>query len=577
MSNEKLISAALKATAPNLYTEIDGGDSWEASIKKRGARVDKYRKYERGDHDAKLTDQMRRLLRVDSGDETGLEEFNANYCKQIVDKMASRLAIIDVSAGDEAEEWISEVKEYVNWTSIEGEIFRSAIRDGDGFVLVDSLTLKWSTEPAYDGFTGMEVIFDNLSREIIWACKLWSEGAIEDATESEAIIKVVVYQPDKVSYWQGENDGDGIASAIDDNGENEKVWPLKRVPIVAVGNEKDNYSYHGESAERPAIPLNNLLNRTLHSMCMASEFSAFKVFYSIGIELDNDGITPGATLNLIITDEDGNASLDVTPEQIEFLKAVRVGEFGESDMSNYTIQLDQIVVIMSNITQTPLYGVTGKGVLSGDALRQLEVGLIGKVERFQRENDKAIRGLFKLTADMQTAFTTQAELSPPPDLTTISLNWKSPEIIDVEKQVTVLVTMREKAPGLWDDDWYRKRVGGLLGMTQAQIKLDGEKAQNAQSMMFDNIIDGGDMGTGEEASVMERLPENIESEQGLNGAQIKAAIDVIKSMNEGSITADVATELLIAVGIGAEKVEKMIASQASIKPDASIFGGEQII
>jgi len=68
-------------------------------------------------------------------------------------------------------------------------------------------------------------------------------------------------------------------------------------------------------------------------MVMASEFSAFKIAWSIGMELDKSGITPGAVLNLVLQDADGNTVSDMSAEQIEFLRAVRVGEFSDQFMA----------------------------------------------------------------------------------------------------------------------------------------------------------------------------------------------------------------------------------------------------
>jgi len=83
--NSGLVSDALRRTDPDLYAAIDGGNSWQDGVKTRGARVKKYRRYERGDHDANLTAQMKKMLRLSSGDDD-LEEFNDNYCRIIVAK-----------------------------------------------------------------------------------------------------------------------------------------------------------------------------------------------------------------------------------------------------------------------------------------------------------------------------------------------------------------------------------------------------------------------------------------------------------------------------------------------------------
>jgi hypothetical protein len=190
------------------------------------------------------------------------------------------------------------------------------------------------------------------------------------------------------------------------------------------------------------------------------------------MEINKEGITPGAVLNLVLQDASGNAISDMTAEQIAFLGAVRVGEFSESDISQYTNQLDAITKHVSQVTQTPIYGVTSEGNLSGDALKQLETGLIGKVNRFQRENTGAIRLLIELTAEIQNTFNTGVGSAP--DLEGISVNWASAEIIDVGTAITSILDIAERKPNLFSDDFLRQRIGGLLGLTQSQIVAEGD-------------------------------------------------------------------------------------------------------
>ncbi len=499
--NSNLIADALKKTDPELYAAIDGGNAWRDGVNTRGARVAKYRRYERGDHDANLTTQMRKMLRLKT-DSADLEEFNDNYCKIIIDKMAGRTSVSEISTeGETEQQWIDDTLERNEWDALEGEMFRGAVRDGDSYIIIDPLTLAWAGEPAYDGFSGITAIFDDMMRVPLWACKLWSEADSVDLAgeeESDADMRIVVYQPNRVSFWKGSQGGadvqpDNQVLSFGDGTtrleSNEFPWPLGEIPLIHFVNQKDNYTSYGESEIRPAIPLQNVLNRTLHSMVMASELSAFKLYWSKGMAIDKDSIVPGSVINLLVGSA-GETSL--TAEQIEFLKAVEVGEFNETDISNYTQQIDKVVREISQATQTPIYGVTAQGNVSGEALRQLEIGLIGKVKRFQRENNGAIRDLIILTSEVQNAFSgLENGLGTAPTIETVSVNWKTAEIIDVEAQMRALFEMREKAPGLWPDDWYRQQIGGLLAMTQKQIKEEGENAQNAQSLFIDSLIGAG--------------------------------------------------------------------------------------
>jgi hypothetical protein len=344
--------------------------------------------------------------------------------------------------------------------------------------MVDPETLRWTIEPAYDGFSGVCAIFDQTGGYPLWACKLWSEADTKDIAGEEqsdtVMIKMLVYQPDRITSWKGDTGSQEVISDMP-----EQKWPVDTVPVIHFVNLSDSYTAYGESELRVAIPLQDVLNRTLHSMVMASEFSAFKIAWSIGMELDKDGITPGAVLNLVLEDKLGNNINDPTEEQIAFLNACRVGEFAETDISQYTNQIEVLVKQISQTSQTPIYGITSDGNLSGEALKQLEIGLTGKVGRFQRENTSAIRQLIELTAAIQKEFDTG--MGDPPKLGGISVNWKESAINDITSQIASLIMMRKDAPGLFDDNFYRQRIGGLLGLSQAQIVTEGDNAMKAKT------------------------------------------------------------------------------------------------
>lgn len=487
--NSNLIVAALQRTDPLLAQQIDADNSWRNAIKKRGARVKLYRDYERGDHRADITTEMKKMLRLKS-DDADLSDFNDNYMRVIVDKMAGRLFVSNIATDKGAKNWLADMLAYQDFDAQQSDWYRGAIRDGDAFVMVDSNTLRWVSEPAYDGFDGMVVIFDTITRKALWACKLWSEADTSDIagdrTTYNVVMKIVVYQPGGLSYWKGQESGTEIEpdNKVDD-GTNIVFWPLDRLPIVPIMNQKDNFTSYGESELRPAIPLQDVLNRTMHSMVMASELSAFQRLWSKGMEVDVDGILPGAVINLVLKDSSGNIVTSPDDAQLEFMKSVEIGVLEGSDISQYTNQIDKVVQQISQSTQTPIYGVTAQGNLSGEALKQLEIGLLGKVERFQRQNTDAIRELVLLTAEMQRTFDNDAELPDAPIFEQVNVVWKSAEILDVNARIATLTTLREKAPGLLSDEFYIKRIGNHIGMSQAEINDEIEKAQTQQGFQFD--------------------------------------------------------------------------------------------
>lgn len=492
--NSNLIVSALEKTAPELAASIDAGDSWQEAIKTRGARVKLYRNYERGDHRIDMTTQQKKMARLPE-DDSGLNELCVNYCKVIVDKMAGRLFVNNIAI-ENGDDWLSELLAYNDFDAVQGEWWRGSIRDGDSFIVVDSDSLRWVSEPAYDGFDGMVVIFDTITSVPVWACKLWSAVDTADSSGGDSVMKVVVYQPDYISYWKG-REGTGEVSADDkiqgedDSFTNYEPFPLGKIPVVQVANQLDSYTNYGESELRPAIPLQDSLNSTQYDKFVASKLSAFKIYWSIGMEIDNDGVVPGAVINLVLKNSDGTIVTDPSDAQLEFLKSVKVGSFDVTDIGQYTNQIEKETQQISQVTQTPIYGVTAQGNLSGEALKQLEIGLLGKVERFQHQNTDAVRELISLTAEMQITFDNSSELPQPPSGGSISVMWKSPEILDVNARIQTIAQMREKMPGLFADSFYIKRIGTLLGMSQGDIEQEIENAQNQSTSFFESLVGAG--------------------------------------------------------------------------------------
>jgi hypothetical protein len=520
--NENLIVNALLKTDPALYQQVDGGSDFLSAIKQRGARVEKYRRYERGDHDQNLTKQQRLLLNIQS-DDSDLNEASSNYCGIVIDMMAGRTQVSEITSEDETENnWIIDTLGRNRFESKQGEWFRGAIRDCESYVIVDPQTALWSSEPAYDGYSGVVAIYDPMTMLPNWACKLYSTAESADVSSDaddlgdSQTVNIVVYQPDQITYWIGQSGGgevapvrieqpEGVSLPIVESG-NGYQWSLGLIPMVQFANKRDNYTPYGESEIRSVIPLQDIVNGTLYDMMMASKLSAFKIYYSIGMEIDKDGIVPGSAISFVLKDANGNAITDFTAEQIEFLKSVKVGEFGVTDMSQYTNQLDKLEREISQVSSTPVYGITAQGNLSGEALKQLESGLIGKVYRFQNENSGAIEMLLRMTAEIQRNFEVnrsfmsrfstkvmsflglQKPTDPPKSLDNISINWQSPEIVNVANQMNALSQLRRDNPGLWPDEWYRERIGGLIGMSSSQIKAEGEKAQLQSAMSFSDLM-----------------------------------------------------------------------------------------
>ena len=491
--NSQLIVAALLATDPKLATAVDAENSFKEWIILNGARTLKFREYERGDHEAELTDQMKEILRL-RADDAQLNELADNYCKIIVDKMVGRLDVIGIKTDtDPGDEWVADLMEQNSFKALQGTTYRASVREGDSYILVDPQTLSWTSEPAYDSFSGMTVLFDG-NNDPVWACKLWNESDFslseeEDGESFAAGMKVVVYQKDRITFWKGTVGGGELEEDFNQEKEHELPWPIDRIPIIHFVNQADNYTSYGESELRPAFPLQNILNRTLHSMLATSEFTGFPIKYSIGLELNVEGIVPGAVLNMFLKDKEGNRIVEPTEEQVALIEAARVGQFETADMSQFIVQVEQLVQEISQTTQTPIYGINVSGDISGEALKQLEIGLLGKIERFQRENTDAWKNLITLTAEMHKGFNRKValDIGSPPAISSVQITWKSPELRNHLQEIASLIKERADAPNLFSEDYYRRKIGELRGLLEEEIEQEGKDALSRRASLLESF------------------------------------------------------------------------------------------
>lgn len=521
--NSGLLRNALLTTDPELNKKVDGQISWWNAIRTRGARTNLYRAYERGDHRANLSDQMRAMLRLHA-DDSMMNEFCLNYCSMIIDKMTARLEVNEITTTDEAidKNWLTPMLRERDFDASQAMWWRSATRDADTYVMVDLDTALWTNEPAYDGFSGMTAIIDIKTRKPIWGAKLWAETDVMDKPLPQGIapggttrtmMHIIVYQPGRISYWSGvenarivtpeaveggqdfeftetntgyqaQNGGQKILSGS----QNMRTMPAElgdALPFVVYSNKRDSFTRYGESELRVAVPLQDLLNSMLYDLAIASKLSAAPINYSIGFEIDPSGYVPGGFINMALKDERGNLITSPAPEQLAFLQAAKVGQFPATSLAQYIAQIEMIVEKLGEATQTPIHGQTSAGVTSGEALGQLESGLVSKVMRFQQHNTDAVQNLIILTAKIQRIFHPEKKA---PVLDTVDVMWKSARPRDIDKEIARLIQMR-KDTTLWPDEMYRQKLGTMYGFSKDEIEKWGDMATEQAAAESERMIE----------------------------------------------------------------------------------------
>ena len=237
--------------------------------------------------------------------------------------------------------------------------------------------------------------------------------------------------------------------------------PLGVVPVVPLVNDPSLDSPYGLSEFVGVIPLQDIINKLVADMIVASEYVAYPQRYVTGLELPEDD--QGRT---------------VAPYQFavdKFLVAEEAGaKFGTlaaGDLSNHIKEIETMVQHISTQTRTPPhYFNVGGNLPSGDAIKAAETGLVAKARSkmvyFGEAWEEVIRLCFKVTGD------------PRGDVMNAETIWTNPEYRSDSELADALV--KRAAIGvpkeqLWED----------AGYTQAQISRFRAMAIADQ---FDNVF-----------------------------------------------------------------------------------------
>lgn len=374
-------------------------DGWAADQAEKAEKVALYRDYVAGDHPQELTDAMRRMMRVRA--DSPMQEFCLNYMDIVVQTLADRLRVAAMDAtGEAVREWAADRMAANGFDGLQGDVHEAALTDGDTFVLAyfdpAARRVLWSHEPAFDGENGMLIWYDSANDlQPSAAIKTWRTG---DA------VRVTVYYADRVERYISTQSGlaaydtddqPAVAAWMQTNGSALRV-PIG-VPVVHFRNRARRWGSasgtHGTSEIETAIPIQNALNRTLYSMVMAAELSAFQIRYAVGWQPPAD-LAPGMWVT-------------ISPDRpLDRDERIEIGTLAQGELMPYLDMARYLAAEIGRITRTPSPEF-GWEMASGESLKQREIGLIGKARRFQVKAGEAWSRLFSLTARIEGAFLPQ--------------------------------------------------------------------------------------------------------------------------------------------------------------------------
>ena len=407
--------------------------AWAADNEERGEKVARFRRYVDGEHDAQMTKEMLELLRVKSTD--GGAPFTSNKTDDVIQTMADRLKVERIEGdNDDATEWAATLLDENRFDGLQMDVHDATLTDGDSYILEEwdeeADMSRFCHELAWDGTTGMTVVYASSNKtDLAAAIKVWTETEQEFADTT----RVNIYYPDRVEKFIAKA---GLSYTRFVDPRMPEVWPLPwvdasgqplGVPVVPFKNRPRAKGDFGKSELENVLPLQDGLNRTLHSTVVSTELTAFAIYVSIGFT-PKAGMTPG----MIVTIANKGGS-PLTKEQVADFKKIE-----GSSLSQFIEVARYWEEQIESVSRTPNLSLNAN--LSGEAMKQSEIKLIGKVERFQVKGGNSWEDVLMLAHKMQTVFGSKK----PPAFKRWRCVWKDAQIRNDKETVETALKVEPK-------------------------------------------------------------------------------------------------------------------------------------
>lgn len=408
-------------------------DSWRSHEEIRAEKVALYRRYADGDHDIALSQEMRAALRIE-----GEDVFSLNHCENIVETLADRIKLAGVKVsidGDDgnpnpdatkaAQDWVERLLQQNRVDSLQIGLHTDTVRDGIDFVMVaydpDAKRVVWHHEPAFDGYSGMIAVYGDDGQTPTMAVKIWHEMQVDGRSTLVDRVRLNCYYPDRVEKYVANA---GRLQQYKDNEGDE--WPYRwtdaggkglGVAVVPFVYKRRAYTQHGMSRLDDVIPIQRAANRTLVSLVATAENIGFPIRYLFGGEVPAT-IQPGTWIQIAPPKTKplpggGTAPLstDERAKLLEQIGNVKIGQLQSADLVGLLDQLDKFITQMYVISGTPYPEGAGANI-SGEALKQLDIRLVGTAERTQVSLGNAYEDLVELSARVEAAYGAGAPWEP---------------------------------------------------------------------------------------------------------------------------------------------------------------------
>lgn len=413
-----------------------------------------------GAHGVPLTPRQSEYLETDSDFDWAI-----NYLRLPVDLCVERLSVegFDGPNGIGGEDGL--LHEW--WTSgrmdsVQSQVHRSAVRDGDTYILVEwdaeNDRPVFSHEPAFDGVEGLKVHYlSNLKREMTMASKVWSESRFDEAGHVQTVQRLNLYLPGSVEKYI--NTGRGYVPYSDTPGDPWPIpWPIGIIPVVHFRWRDDGGNW-GESELESLVPVQEMINKAVLDEAEVADSDAFHKLIITGVSLDTS--TPiSFQVNSIMNIPGKDVAITVMPP---------------GDLAQLRERIDSYIVRIAQLAHIPLQYFQVTGQIASAATQQADDSqLVAKVSSEAVALGNAWEDCLYIALKLNQEYGNGVDLKRGE---TIETQWADFERVDAmavqERRAAIIKTLVDAGSSL-------EGAASLVGYTLEEI----EKLVNLSTAVF---------------------------------------------------------------------------------------------
>lgn len=361
-----------------------------------------YRDFYRGEHDVRLTERQATMLGMTEDQIRSM----GNYMRLAIEVLAERLSVERFEAqADATREQIAQWWSDNDLETIQDDVHLTALRDGDSYLSVEfdsSLNRpRFHHEEAYDGSTGVRVVYSDERRVALYAFKKWR---IESGP-NVGRIRLNMYWPDRFESYitgaSGKYEAYIDPAAPPDPATGKPAWPIALIdnngdplgiPIIHFATNPSGNDY-GTSELADLIPVQRIITMLLISVASQADELGFP------IRTLSNGVPP--------------EGMALSRGSLWYSQTGTYGSLPAADILQLVETLRYATMIVAQISRVPLtFFQDSKVVAAADTVQASEKGLNARVRDRAKAYAIQWREAMRYAVKLHNRYARAARLDP---------------------------------------------------------------------------------------------------------------------------------------------------------------------